>query len=373
MKNKILLIDDEANKGWEAILKHLLFENDQVDSTTNITKAKDLIAENVYDLIFLDLRFGEKDHQTNRLEDFDGFKLLQKIKNEFLSKNFSTPIILFTASNKAWYINAMLDAGCDDFYIKEHPDTAYDEKFTKDNTKRLKSSVTGLLLENKNRKEIHNIIKSIIEKSENEIVTKNIKQRVSDKLKIGYGTLFRKLNSLEKNQLVFNNQEMAFIVFWSILEELSKDFFKDNWIKSGKFEGMMTGNNWTFRNNIQFIEDKTKLDSGGVLKSAIQWSPSKKTYVKSDLQIDSSDKNYGFYSGKINLSLQIYAVMLLYKNWDADVAKKVFSELNNYRNKIDFIHSSTSSIFEKSLTSKNNNQGFIYNLRMLNFIEDLLI
>lgn len=371
MKRKILLIDDEANKGWEAILKHLLFKDDIVESVKDIDQAEELILRNSYDLIFLDLRFGEKDHNSSDITEFGGYQVLQKLRADFLSVNFATPIILFTASNKVWHINKMLDFGCDDYYIKEHPDTSIDEEFTRENTQRLKKTVLQLLNENKNRKAVHNLIVSINEKVEDSIKNKNIRFRIKDKLKIGYGTLFKNKTALEQNQLVFNNEQMSFIVFWSILEELSKDFFKDNWIKSGSFEGMMVGNTWEFpQTHKPFIKKDLNDES---LLVGIKYDKQNRQYIDSSITIEKTDtKEYSFYSGRINLSLQINAVMLLYKGWDSNTASRLFNPLNDYRNRIDFIHSSTSTIFNELLTNSDRDEAFDKNIEILSFINTLL-
>jgi len=81
-QEKILLIDDLADKGWEQVLEETVTKN-PIDIAENIEKAKEKIKEK-YDLIFLDMRLGETDHKsTLQVEDFGGFNLLKEMKNDF--------------------------------------------------------------------------------------------------------------------------------------------------------------------------------------------------------------------------------------------------------------------------------------------------
>lgn len=356
MNHKILLIDDEAEKGWRSILEHLLFQkdNDEVNSATDLQTAKYLIKENSFDLIFLDLRFGENDHKTKNLEDFGGFKIIKNLKNDFLGKNFATPVILFTASNKAWYINSMIDAGCDDYYIKEHPNTAYDQDFTKQNTERLKKNVQKLLSINNERKDIHSKIKNIVELSSKEISSINIRNRIQEKLKIGYGILFKKSSSFEKDTLLFNNEILAFIVFWSILEEISHSYFdrKDTDSKEWILK--------KFNKKIQYYDENNNLVSN---------FPAIKLEVNSlEKVIDISRAN------QVTLSNQISAILRYSFSYNHHQIRTEFTEkLNKFRNKIDFIHSDTETInYELISSSYNQAEAFKKCKQMLSFVCFLL-
>ncbi|WP_454938974.1 response regulator [Capnocytophaga gingivalis] len=116
---KILLIDDLALRGWKQVLEKAVTQT-SIDVVENIEKAKEKLKEK-YDLIFLDMRLGEEDHKKTDVKEFGGFKLLKEIKSDFRNTNFSTPIILITASNKIWNIDKFKEYGVDFCYIKEHP------------------------------------------------------------------------------------------------------------------------------------------------------------------------------------------------------------------------------------------------------------
>ncbi|MFZ1799989.1 MAG: hypothetical protein WAU24_09010, partial [Chitinophagaceae bacterium] len=74
--------------------------------------AIDTIKNKKFDLIFLDIRFGEADHKAIDIHKMSGYKILtDEMRSSFKSLNFSTPVIVFTASNKVWNIIEMIEAG----------------------------------------------------------------------------------------------------------------------------------------------------------------------------------------------------------------------------------------------------------------------
>jgi len=56
------------------------------------------------------------------------------------------------------------------------------------------------------------------------IVSKNRENRIWEKLRIGYGLLLKKPFKFEKSQLLFDQEVLAYLVFWSILDEVAFDY-----------------------------------------------------------------------------------------------------------------------------------------------------
>jgi len=378
----VLLIDDEATFGWKEVIEKVFFYGTSIDKADNKSDAIDAINNKKYDLIFLDIRFGESDHKEIDIHKMTGYQILtRELRSSFKALNFSTPVIVFTASNKVWNIIEMIEAGADDYYIKEHPDTASDFEFSRSNFIRLK----GL---NDNQGVINKLFdlgrkRNLIKEKINEIVNlltininnENIKNRIQEKLKIGYGLLFRNLSNFESSHFIYSNESLAYVVFWSILEEISKDFFEDNWMRTGNDEGSMNENKWKLKKSgIIFIEDlrfKNFERIEGFIKVAIDWDGSK--YVVRNRNIDNYNSDIKFYTGKISLSLQVYAIMLLDKKWESIQAKNLFKPLNDYRNEVDFIHSSVSKIFKSPVSNSTNNiKAFEKCNEMLVFISKIL-
>lgn len=373
---KVLLIDDQAQKGWKQILENTLFENNPIDFSEDFHSAKTKLENNIYDLIFLDLRLDENDHNHIDIKQFNGFKIIKEIiRKDFNSINFPTPIIIFSATNKIWNIDTMIYYGADNYYIKEHPDYSFDPQYSKENFKRLKINVSELIKTGIKRREAWFKIKNIKEKLD-KIDNPNIRSRIDEKLRIGYGLLFRNTSAVENENLIFNNQIISFIAFWSILEEIVKDSFIDNWIKTGADEGKMNGNKWILKNRSVFIEDLRTNNLGkneGCIEVGIKYNKINKYYEAIKNIIDLNHPDITFYTGKISLSLQVYAVLLLEKKWPPSLAKSKFNNLNDYRNRIDFIHSSLNSIFNEKLSNKDEDiEGYNKCLEMLNFLEEII-
>lgn len=368
---KALLIDDEALKGWKEILEIVLFDKQTIEYATDYNGAKEKLHNNTYDIIFLDLRLNEKDHSEIDINAITGFKILTNlIRDKFSNRNFVTPVIILTASNKIWNINKMLEFGADEYYIKEHPESANNLEFSRQNYIRLKSNVAQLLEKGKKKRDIWLMLIEIQNLAETKIINRNIRKRVQEKLKIGYAILFRDISQIESKLLLFNNEAVAFIVFWSILEEIVKDFFKDRWIKIGEYEGQMVEDEWVLRNGKHFI--KNSLSTDGELYVGITKNGSN-GYSATSHKIVDGDHRIKHYTGKIELSRQVYAVMLLEKEWSTRKANNAFKTLNDYRNKTDFIHGSTSSIFSRNLSTNYNVANSESNcIKMLNFIYDIL-
>ena len=122
-----LLIDDEADKGWSFALSKYLDGKKQLDVISERVSCFDSLSDSSkgkiengnYDIIFLDLRLnGPEEEDILDPEKFSGMSVLKRIKEI----NKGTQVVMFTASNKAWNLKALLDAGADGYYIKQSPE-----------------------------------------------------------------------------------------------------------------------------------------------------------------------------------------------------------------------------------------------------------
>ena len=145
---KILFIDDEADKGWETVLRKVfktslsddfVVINKKIENYDNLsTENKSLIETKPFDLYLVDLRlYGPEEENTLQPDDFSGMKVLRKIK----SLNQGNQVIMFTASNKVWNLKALLDAGADGYYMKESPEFSFSDEFSKQNYARFQTDV----------------------------------------------------------------------------------------------------------------------------------------------------------------------------------------------------------------------------------------
>ncbi|MBP3193997.1 response regulator [Natronogracilivirga saccharolytica] len=131
IQSKILLIDDEAEKGWDKFYKHLFSSStDKIEchvAEFDKSSSKDEIIDDCMekiegykpDVILLDLRLSEKDAFESVPQFLTGYLLLEKIK-EF---NRGIQVIVTTASNKTSIYRELNNIGADDYVIKnERPE-----------------------------------------------------------------------------------------------------------------------------------------------------------------------------------------------------------------------------------------------------------
>lgn len=144
---KALLIDDNADSGWMEILKYILKhkivmpgKTSSLDVIRTYKEAMEFNDYTNYDIVFLDLRLLKEEDRGQEIidiEQFTGTKVLHKIKNI----NRGIQVIIFTASNKAWNIEKLLEIGANGYYIKESPEYILSPVFSKENYNELLSTV----------------------------------------------------------------------------------------------------------------------------------------------------------------------------------------------------------------------------------------
>jgi CheY-like chemotaxis protein len=367
----ILLIDDEAQQGWKEVLEVTVFKELSLDVAETEEEAKLKLKAGKYDLILLDLRFGQEDHEEDRVEQFGGFRILtQFVRPSLESINFPTPVMVFTASNKIWHTHKLLMNGADDYYIKEHPDIMNDIEFSRANYKRFLNSIRELDLLGAKRSAIWDLIDGIQKKLLNSIDSPNVRDRIKDKLKIGYATLFSRTNEIESRILLKSNEILAFLIFWSILEEIVKDSLKDNWIRKGRYEGSMKSGEWIFKNGETLsvpIEDSDEIEAG------IKFNKKENYWYEMKVRLSSSNWEYSKLTRRIDLSYQIIGYMLLCKRMEPFIIKAKFNPLRDFRNKTAYTHSSIESILQDRLsTSEINDEAYKKCLEMLRFLDEVI-
>jgi len=134
-KGKVLLIDDEWNKGWTDIIAKVL-ENDQIQFNSLNYEYKDkefnslsykrieiLIKQFDPDVVLLDLRLAQSDHENDDIESYTGIKLLEKIHEI----NAGIQVIMLTATSKSTTLEKLYEKKILGYIKKEHPeDTSID-------------------------------------------------------------------------------------------------------------------------------------------------------------------------------------------------------------------------------------------------------
>ena len=137
---RILLIDDEADKGWAKTVESI-FPSARFDARQDVIcervpdyeslspAARRKIESGEYDLFLLDLRLNgvAEDGQPDP-QEFSGYKVLKAIK----AQNRGNQVIMLTASNKAWNLKPLLSPldGASGYFVKESPEYEFSDTFS---------------------------------------------------------------------------------------------------------------------------------------------------------------------------------------------------------------------------------------------------
>jgi hypothetical protein len=126
-KPKVLLIDDEAEKGWYEIFAFLLGDLNNIytdylgvdfknlSSDEIIEKSIDKIFSDDIDIVILDFRLNPSDFEKIKSDEITSLKLLKELKKI----NPGVQVVIFSATNKAWNLQALQDAQADGFIFKD--------------------------------------------------------------------------------------------------------------------------------------------------------------------------------------------------------------------------------------------------------------
>lgn len=303
---RILLIDDEANKGWGSVLQNVFKTSNSTDFQviqekvntyeTLSQSSKNLIENGNFDLFLIDLRLNgiEEENVTNP-KDFSGTKILKGIKQ----LNEGNQVIMFTASNKAWNMKVLLDEGADGYYIKESPEYNFSLDFSKENYSNLKNEVLKCFQLSFLRK-IANIHKSC-----NSVL--NINSQFNNSAKASLDIAFELLKKSANNSKYFN---LAYLTYYQILEDYvgqRENFYFD----------YNTGNAF-IDTNVLVIDGHTKVWQLKFIKKGIE------RYDYFERGAESNDKNWSSLS-------QISFVLAFKFNKDNSYLQK-WGRLNNLRN-----------------------------------------
>ncbi len=221
---KVLLIDDNADKGWEVILKNIFGGSPFVVKTDfeQVNQFGNLLDINKYDLVFLDLRLPKILLKDVQLEH--GIDLLDKLKFAYPH----IPLIVFTASNKSWTLDEANERGADGMYVKESPEYGGDDKYSKENFESFVKTVLKCMDSYHIMRPYWEMIRDI-ENNPLEIFYKSQKMnRIIERLKMFYGLLKRgkEQRNFDEKMFHFSDYELAFITLWSTLNEISSAFYK---------------------------------------------------------------------------------------------------------------------------------------------------
>jgi CheY-like chemotaxis protein len=265
---KILYIDDEKDKGWNELFCALFYDNviNKVEDyeslgsefhelereeiiNLSVNKAKD------FDLVILDFRLTEDDFYESDPKKITGYKILEGIK----AHNKGIQVVIFSATNKVWNLQALQDAGADGFIVKESPENSLDSHFTVESLKNV-TSIIDNCFKYKFLKDIFRSQKSLVIDL---VDRKNYKKR-TDFLPKEFVDEVLKWLQIANNNLAVNKTEAgittSFILYFSLIENIANRLIDvDNPIEIRK-QGMQSKFEFEFRTSTTklsvFIEDR---------------------------------------------------------------------------------------------------------------------
>jgi len=149
-QHRILVIEDELVLGWRLAYEILFqMQNVHIDFCESKAAFDETYASKVsngeYSLILLDMRLDQESdppdvHRYN-IETVSGIQVLRDIKE----RSFNTPVIMTTASNKAWTLESASEYGANGFWSKESPMTYTSQEETVRNCQSLLETIKETL------------------------------------------------------------------------------------------------------------------------------------------------------------------------------------------------------------------------------------
>ena len=234
----ILYVDDEADEGWYKLLFHILCEENDIHHFNYIgrdmkskTQAEivDSVMRKIKDcdvnLVILDLRLHPTDFDSTMIENITGYKILKAIKNY----NRGIQVLMFSATNKIWNLQALQKEECDGFIMKEAPNNSVDSHFTEESIMSFINSIDSCS-ERVFRKKIWPRIQDLITKVNRHLKFNYIDEKYADNV----------LTLLEMFEAsIFDNSnedsiDLAFINLFSIIELTANDWIVKKEGKNGK-------------------------------------------------------------------------------------------------------------------------------------------
>ena len=243
-KGKVLLIDDEWSKGWGDLCKNALttdsvqltvLEYDYKDKKYTFIKRaiENKIKEFDPDVVILDLRLTQNDHDNDAIENYTGIKILQEIHKI----NAGIQVIMFTATSKSTILEKLYEKRILGYIKKEHPSDASID--TQKNIDKLVALVDKGL-ERKYLKEIFLIMKKakiILEQdifSQYGIATEKY-EPFWIKLQVEVEAIFDILDGSSKNQFLYAMVSIASSLETILTIFVSDELNQNNYFWDGEF------------------------------------------------------------------------------------------------------------------------------------------
>lgn len=226
-KPRVLLVDDEAEKGWYEIFCTIINDIndcyfDHIDDELN-EKTPDEIVDLVHnkivdddiDIVILDYRLHRHDFFSEKIEMVTGYKVLDDIKNNI---NRGVQVVVLSATNKIWNWEKLQELGADAFIMKDNPENSYDESSTAITIKKF----NGAIGECCNRLFLKQFYKDYDEIKQNLLPRKTSKtNRLSKEFVDESWNMFKMSCDILLKDVVEQTIDASYIFLFSVIELIS--------------------------------------------------------------------------------------------------------------------------------------------------------
>lgn len=260
---KVLLVDDEAEKGWKEVFAYIfndVYQNDKekaiyqdtleidfktINNDDLIPKSIQKIKDDDIDVVVLDFRLNPKDFIGSNPKDITSIQLLKKIKE----LNPGIQVIIFSATNKVWNLQALQDAGADGFIFKDSSDTIY--QTIKSLIWQMESSIRKASWLKPFWSKTRSIIYHLDNQRKKHILDGNFTGAINTFLELGFASLSNDLNEFP--------YDSAFMYYFLILEALSKQLIDEENPHKTTYTNIYgetkQGFKFQFRSSYNFLKD----------------------------------------------------------------------------------------------------------------------
>jgi len=242
---RILFIDDKYDEGWGDLMSKVFCKagngfvpvhSEKYKTNGSFTDYDGFISEcesyigQHWDLIIIDIRLNPviEDVDANNIAptEFSGYKLIDAFLNNKDFGNKGYQILVSTASNKIWNVNAALKCGAKGYYIKESPEFNYPIAETKKQYESLKENIQACF----DNSYLQDIFKSINDDIKPRLPKNDFGKSISKQLDIAFYLI-----SLAETQ---EQYAFAYVSLYLVIELINKEFLTQD-----------TNSDWCLKNN----------------------------------------------------------------------------------------------------------------------------
>jgi CheY-like chemotaxis protein len=240
-KQRVLLIDNDYKKGWQALFNYILTEcnNLQMDTleidyraatrqeiiNSAYNKVVNPTTQSInYDVVILDFRLHPSDNDETNIDLITGTQILKRLK----AFNPGIQVIIFSATNKIWNLQALQVEKADAFIIKEGHEISFNSEFTSHSISNMIEQL-GLCLSKSHLKYIYSVLSPLIEK----VRMNTLKKPKHYQLTIPQGKITDYLDYLTSADFLLysnpHNLKYCFLQLILIIEDIIKNFYVENY------------------------------------------------------------------------------------------------------------------------------------------------